>query len=106
MKLTSMKREAEHGTAECVPCCGEAYPYGLQLYLSGDACEKLGISKALPPGTQVTIQAKAIVASASESLCPDGKDVSISLQITDLGVDKAGGMSAAAAAKTLYPDND
>ncbi len=60
------------------------------MYLDEDQCEALGLSKALKAGTQVTLQATAIVTSATESLELDGDDarpnVNISLQITDLGV--------------------
>lgn len=66
------------------------FGYGLTLYLDEDQCEALGLSKALKAGTQVTLQATAIVTSATESLELDGDDarpnVNISLQITDLGV--------------------
>ena len=71
-------------------CRPQKFGYGLTLYLDEDQCEALGLSKALKAGTQVTLQATAIVTSATESLELDGDDarpnVNISLQITDLGV--------------------
>lgn len=99
-KLVNMKREGDE--YEAMPSYStEAYPYGLCLYLNEDQCEKLGISKALKPGTQVTISAKAVVTSATESLERDGddkgNDVSLSIQITDLGVSANGVMRNAAA---------
>lgn len=100
-KLTSMKREGGDNYAEYNP--GQ-YPGGLCLYLDEDQCEALGISKALKAGTQVSISASAIVTSATESLERDGDDkgtdVSLSLQITDLGVTVQGVMRNAA--KELY----
>ena len=102
MKLISMKREAE-GT-EAYSSSSASYPYGLCLYLSEDQCEQLGISKALKPGTQLTISAKAIVVSSTESLERDGddkgNDVSLNVQITDLGVQASGVVRNAA--KDLY----
>ena len=66
------------------------YPGGMSIYLNEDQCEKLGIGKALKPGTEVTITARAIVESSTESLERDnddvGNDVSLQLQITDLGL--------------------
>ena len=89
MKLTSMKKEQdESGYAPY--CVSDKYGYGLTLYLDDDQCEALGIAKALKAGTQVTIQATAIVTSSTESLERDGDDlgtdVSLSLQITDMGI--------------------
>lgn len=87
-KLIDMKRESgDTGFDTYTP---PNYPGGLCLYLDEDQCEALGIAKALKAGTQVTLQAKAIVTSSTESLERDGDDkgtdVSLSLQITDLGV--------------------
>lgn len=88
MKLISMKKDNDGSDmAYCRPL---KFGYGLTLYLDEDQCEALGLSKALKAGTQVTLQATAIVTSATESLELDGDDarpnVNISLQITDLGV--------------------
>lgn len=105
MALTNMKRTSDDGM-----CCGgwtpSNYPGGLSLYLDEDQCEKLGISKALKAGTEIGITAKAVVTSATESLERDGddkgNDVSLSIQITDMGVKVAGVMRDAA--KELYGD--
>lgn len=106
MKLISMKREASDNTLGCCSPMQDNYPYGLCLYLDEAQCEALGIDKALKAGTQVTLSAKAVVTSATESLERDGDDkgidVSLSLQITDLGVTVAGVMRNAAA--ELYGD--
>ena len=99
MKLISMQKEADdYGDRPyCMPA---KYGYGLTLYLDEDQCEALGISKALNAGTQVTLQANAIVTSATETLERDGDDkgpdVSISLQITDLGLNAGGVLKNAA----------
>ena len=77
------------------------YPYGLCLSLNEDQCEKLGISKALKPGTILTIQASAVVTSATERLEDDGddkgNDVSLQVQITEMGCRVNGTMRNAAA---------
>jgi hypothetical protein len=97
MKLVSMKREG--GDNDCWDCGPSAnYGYGLQLYLDADQCEKLGINKALAAGTKVTIQAMAIISSATDSVArDDGRDISLSIQITDLGLKEEGKASNAAA---------
>lgn len=102
MKLTNLKRDGKEFDC-CSPCCGPdmAFPWGLSLHLDADTCEKLGISKQLPPGTKVSIQAEALVTSSGESLERDGKSVHVSLQITDMGVQRHGVASDAAA--VLYP---
>lgn len=102
MKLNSLKREGKEFDC-CSPCCGPdmAFPWGLSIHLDADTCEKLGLSKQLPPGTKVSIQAQALVTSSGESLEHDGKSVHVSLQITDMGI-KANGTDSNAA-ETLYP---
>lgn len=105
-KMVSMKRDTgDTAYAEWSP---SAYPYGLCLYLDEEQCEALGIDKALKAGTQVTIQAKAIVTSATESLERDGDakgiDVSVSLQITDMGVTVQGVLRNAA--EMLYGSSE
>lgn len=79
----------------------ERYGYGLRIYLDCDACEALGIGKALRAGTQVKIQATAVVVSSTESLESDGddagNDISLSLQITDMGLEAGAVLRNAAA---------
>jgi hypothetical protein len=89
MKLVSLKNASD---GDCMaPCSMAQYGYGLRIYLGDEECEALGITKALRPGTQVTISAKAIVVSSTEELDNDadggGNEVSVSLQITDMGVE-------------------
>lgn len=95
MKLTSMKREDGGGEY----CCADMnrYGYGLQINLDDDQCEALGIMKAVPVGTKVSLQAMAIVTRSGECLEADGKGVTVSLQITDMGMQTQGKASNAAA---------
>jgi len=88
MKMVNLK--AEGGEDYCCPMPMEQYGYGLRIYLDAEACEKLGITKAVRAGAQVTLQAKAVVVSSTESIDADrdtsGNEVSLSLQITDMGL--------------------
>lgn len=97
MKLASMRKESEEGGLSSP----ENYGYGLCLYLSDEDCEAMGLTKALKAGTQVTISAKAVVVSSTESLDTDadggGNEVSMRLQITDMGMQANGVMRNAAA---------
>ena len=102
MKLTSM------ATTEQDYCCcpsDNKYGYGLVINLNEEQCEALGITKPLAAGTVVRIDALAYVASATSSVEDDGDagpDVSMRLQLTDLGLDTS--KSPAEMAKKLYGD--
>jgi len=89
MKMVNLKAEPHDDMCCAMPM--EQYGYGLRLYLNEEACEKLGIAKALRAGTEVTLSCNALVASATESLerpgDHKGSGVSLSLQITDMGLD-------------------
>lgn len=103
-KLTDMKL-AEDKSYDGMVCCGSGnYPGGLSIWLNEDQCEALGITKALKPGTEVTLSAKAIVTTSSESLERDGddkgNDVSLNLQIVELGATVGGVIRDAA--QVLY----
>jgi hypothetical protein len=105
MKLVSLKNE---GDSDC--CCSmpmSNYGYSLRLYLNSEQCEALGITKA-PAGSKVTISAMAIVVSATESVENDGdgggNDLSMDLQITDMGVSVGAVMKDAAS--VLYGSSD
>ena len=104
MKLVSMKKDDDDSQGAGSYCRSEKYGYGLTLYLDEDQCDALGISKSMKAGTQVTLQATAVVTSSTESLERDGDDkgtdVSLSLQITDLGL--LSGSMLKDAAKQLY----
>lgn len=102
MKLVSLKNVSDDSDYASMP--REQYGYGLRIYLDDDQCEALGITKALRAGTQVKIQATAIVCSSTESVEDDGDDagpdVSLSLQITDMGLEA--GTVLRNAAEVLY----
>lgn len=102
MKLVSLKNARDDSCMASMPV--EQYGYGLRLYLGDDECEALGIVKALAAGTQVTISAKAIVVSSTQSIDGDDMDtdVSLSLQITDMGLESGGVLRNAA--QVLYGD--
>ena len=104
MKLTDLKSDDKE--YDGMACCssGGAYPYGLVLHLDDDTCEKLGLSKALKPGTKVSIQAMGVVTRASEELDDEGGkavEVCHTVQIMQMGMKPAGAM--ADAASVLYP---
>ena len=105
-KLIDMRLDADQSYSGMVCCSGDNYPSGLALWLNEDQCEALGLTKALKPGTEVTLSAKAIVTTSSESLERDGddkgNDVNVNLQITELSV-TPGGM-VRDAASVLYGD--
>lgn len=113
-KMVSMKRQGDDD-AYCVGWSPPNFPGGLCLFLDEDQCEALGIGKALRPGTEVTITAKAIVESSTESLERDGddrgNDVRLQLQITELGLTPGAVVRNAADvlygdASTLYPNSN
>ena len=107
MKLISMKKDSDD-MGEAAYCMAAKYGYGLTLRLDEYQCESLGITKALKAGTQVTLQAIAVVTSATESLERDGDDkgteVCICLQITDMGLTTGGKLKNAA--ELLYGADD
>ena len=76
MKLSSMKRETE---SDFCYADMNRYGYGLQVNLDDDQCETLGIMKAMPVGTRVSMQAVGIVTRSGECLESDGKGVQLSL---------------------------
>ena len=105
MKTINLKREDDETYA--IPMGADKYSYGLRIYLCEDDCEKLGITKAVRAGSQVRLQAVGVVVSSTESVESDGddkgNDVSLSIQITDLGVEVQGVLRNAAA--ELYGSN-
>jgi len=102
MKIISMKSTDDDDYGMC--CSPSSFGYGLQISLSEDQCEALGISKAMAAGTGVTLSGKGIVVSSTESVSRegegDGPDVCVSIQITDLGVQDTGKIKNAA--QVLY----
>lgn len=103
--LVDMKREMKEDDSGLDLSPPNPYGYGLQLYLNDDQLEKLGFSSGLEAGTLVTISGKGIVESTTKSVdVKDGKDVRMSVQITHLGMTKAG--LAENAADILYPSEN
>lgn len=100
MKLVSMKRDSE---GDCWGPETNRFGYGLQLNLDDDQCEALGITKTVPVGTKVSLQGVAIVVRSGECLESDGKGVTVSMQITDLGMQMQG--KASNAAQMIYGDD-
>lgn len=102
MKLTPEEAKETNGGA----CCGgdpeqPAYPYGLSISLNDETLAKLGITALPQPGTRMMLQAVAEVTNTSQYENQDGKDRSISLQITDMDL----AQDASADPKTLYPNS-
>ena len=66
----------------------DPYPYGLELHLNKDEMKKLGITEMPKLGAVLMIYASAKVESASKSAGKQGEDMSMTLQITDMGIEK------------------
>lgn len=62
------------------------YPYGLCLHVDETSIEALGLDELPAVGTQVTIQAKAIVRATNVSDREGEKYRSMEIQITDMGL--------------------
>lgn len=104
MPMVNMASTEDDGDGGATPGYSESkYPYGLCLHLDDEACEKLGITKALKPGTKVMVQAQAVVTRSTEELDSDGNEVYLTLQITDMQARPAGVMRDAAS--VLYPSS-
>lgn len=105
MALKSLKNTDENGI-EYTPC---NFGYGTEIYLNGEQCEALGLSK-LSAGQEVTIRAKGIITRATEELEADtdsgGKDLCVSIQLIEADVQSAGPANAAKAARILYGNSE
>lgn len=102
MAMTNMKLTADE--AKEASCCmpedgGPAYPYGLSINLDDETLTKLGITTLPAPGTKLTLNALVEVTNTSQYENQEGKDISISLQITDM---ELSGAEAKSAASILY----
>lgn len=89
MEEKSMKLEKSERTAleKRYDSMQEDYPCGLCLYLDSDAIKKLGLTELPKVGAELSIAGKVKVTSVSESESEYGSNRSLSLQITDLGVE-------------------
>lgn len=85
--MVSLKNASDSNMVSAMPA--ENYGYGLRIWLNDAQCKALGISTPPPPGSQVTISAKALVCRSGSELCDEGKkgnEIECSLQITDMDV--------------------
>lgn len=103
MKLVSMKRteKMEDKALVCSPS-DEAYPYGLRMYVDNDMLSKLGVKELPAVGKSFKMMAMVEVCSVSMNESKEGGEhKSITLQITDMGLDLG---KKEVDAKKLYPD--
>lgn len=83
MKMTSDERSEMKSS---IPVDAPNYPYGLCLHLEDAAIEKLGLP-ALPAAEQtMMLHARVKVERVSSSETAEGKNRSLSLQITDMAL--------------------
>ncbi|MBF8258368.1 MAG: bbp20 [Actinobacteria bacterium] len=103
-KMVSMKmskKETEKAT-EPIPSEGPEYPYGLCLNLEKEQIEKLGLGTP-KAGSTLMLHAMVEVKSITVTDEKDGKGYkSLSLQITDMALEKGGGMNEKKVAGALY----
>lgn len=95
MKMSKTERD-ERNSPTSMAEEGPIYPYGLSLSLDGDALDKVGMSALPEVGEEMLLHAKVKVTSVSSNEHEHGKHKSVSLQITDLGLEDAGEKTAAA----------
>ncbi len=85
MKIDPKAREEKY--SESVAVDRPMYPYGLEIRLDNEALDKLHLSEMPEVGSAMTLIAKVDVTSCAMNESKDGgKNRSLSLQITDLGL--------------------
>ena len=105
MKMVNMKMsKAER--KETVPVASEPegpeYPYGICLNLNKETIEKLGLGTP-KAGATLMLHAMVEVKSVTVTDEKDGKGYkSMDLQITDMALEKGGGMGTKKVAESLY----
>lgn len=90
MKVVNMKMPAENDGDEAqAPDAKEHYPFGLSLMLDDDVIDKLDLGSLPSVGDTINVAAKAKVESVSQrqDTDDDGPNRSITLQITDMGLE-------------------
>lgn len=102
MALTSLKQDDDQ-EIEYVPML---YGYGTQICLNGDQVGAMRIND-MAAGQRVTISAVGIVTQATSSVDRDsdstnGKELRLTIQLTDMELKKSGAADAAKAAAMLY----
>lgn len=80
------------------------YPYGLCLTLDKEQLDKLGITALPSVGTEMMINARAVVKSVSSYETQGGNDMSVSLQITDMGIGQTENAQNEGRATKLYSE--
>lgn len=107
MKMTSMKMSKEETKKMAQPSAvnesdGPEYPYGLCLNLEKEQIEKLGLGTP-KAGSRFMLHAMIEVKSVTTSDQADGKGYqSMSLQITDMALEKDNDMDDGKTARVLY----
>lgn len=103
MKIVSMEidRDPEEAAEAAMPE-PNPFPYGLCLRLCEEDMDKLKLEEPYPVGTIVTIEARAVVTETRDNESIGGKDVGMSIQITNLGLEA----HKKTAADTLYGKED
>lgn len=103
--LISMENTAAEAKEQTSPTAdgGPKYPWGLNICLNDDSLDKLGVKTLPAVGTEVTMVAKATVASTSENATESsGTRSSMDLQITDMQLDGLNNDLFGRAAEMLY----
>jgi hypothetical protein len=110
MQLVSMQMTEQEAKEEsCIASPSESdlprYPYGLCLDLDDETLQKLGITDMPAVGSTMKLMAIVRVTRISQYENQDGKDGSLGLQITDMGLDSDAAPAArsdAQIASSLY----
>lgn len=106
MSMTNLKNDDDGCISDWRP---SNFGYGTEITLNGEQCEKLGITAAMKVGQPVTIRAAGLVTRSGEELEASndsgGKDVTVSIQITDLEIKSSGTANAKRAQDILYGSN-
>lgn len=104
MKMVNMKQSKKESETMAAPVEVDAseYPYGLCLNLEKEEIAKLGLGTP-KAGAKFMLHAAVEVKSVTVSDQADGSGYkSLSLQITNMALEKPGGMDAKKVADSLY----
>lgn len=86
MPLVSLKIKKEKNDNEVMGSDNE-FPWGLQIHLHNDELEKLGLKEMPEVGSEIGLEAKAIITGVSEDERIDGEPQrTLTIQITHLGL--------------------
>lgn len=107
MALVSLNQEGDEDVAAYR---APQFGYGTEIYLNGEQCEALGITKMVRAGQPVTLRATGVVKRSTEELEAStdsgGKDVSLCIQLTEIEVRMSGTANPARAAAMLYGEDE